>query len=164
MNPDDIRQLYCRQRRNGGPITTLVEWQQLLPAMYKTLVSRARTVPYDLLPITYKDVGAQIDLKFVPDNVWWRLKMACLLGACAKFEYTHDRPMLTSIVISSETGTPGQGFWGIDAVPPNLRIDARHQDHLKGVGRDAQREALWVQAMRKVHDIWTNPELGEQKP
>ena len=160
MEPDDIEQLYLRQLENGGPIRSRDEWQQLLPAMYDALVRRAKTVSYDFLPVTYGDLGAEIGLPFIPDYLWWPLKMAHLLGACAKFEHTNGRPMLTSSVISNDTGQPGQGFWGIDGVPANLQIYAGHQEYLTGAGTDDQREVFWIHAMRGVDDFWKNHEVG----
>lgn len=166
MQPEDIRCLYLRQLKFGGPIRTLGEWQQLFPAMYKTLVDRAKTVPYDTLPITYNVLGKHIGLPYIPGYAWWPLKMACMLGACAEFEYSQGRPMITSIVVNTDTMKPGQGFWGLDGIPNNLRLYSRHQDYLNAAGKDDRRDAFWIQEMKHVSEFWKNssvlrPELPE---
>lgn len=154
MEYEDIERLFNRQLQRGGPIQDAEEWHELVPAMYEALIERAKTTPYDSLPISYSELGAWIGLPFVPDSKWWPLKMAHLLGACAFFEHTNERPMITSIVVNNETKRPGQGFWGIDGIPSKLRLESAHEDQLSGLVRSELRDEFWIQAMKAVYEYW----------
>jgi len=150
MKPEDIERLYRRQLDNGGPIRSFDEWQLLLPIMHESLVTRAQTVTYDQLPISYHELGNLIGLLWNPESEWWPLKMAHLLGACAEYERENMRPMLTAIVVNAQTLQPGQGFWGLDDVPAALRLNAGDQVYLEAIGRDERRDMFWIQEMTRL--------------
>ncbi|MCK9567413.1 hypothetical protein M0R72_00520 [Candidatus Pacearchaeota archaeon] len=60
-------------------------------------------------PISYGVIG---DVLGIPHQ-WGSLPRA--LTAIAEDDFAHERPILSSIVISAATGMPGQGWWDLVA-------------------------------------------------
>lgn len=100
----------------------------------------------------YQQVGKAID----PEEHYWswpRFRgLGEVLGNVSVFEYEHDRPMLSAIVVHAGTGQAGDGFYkGL--------LQKRLNIHLPP---DQERD-FWREEIRKVVAYW-NAAPGEGEP
>ena len=63
-----------------------------------------------------------------------------ILNEICEHEHSQGRPLLGAIVVNKATGMPGEGFWGLSAIPPNLT--------------DRQRPVFWAKELVKVINYW----------
>jgi len=102
--------------------------------IYERLIGIARkgTVTYysDIAPM----VGLDMDLP--PD----RNKIGELLDDINQREHADGRPLISAVVVQKDTLRPGQGFFKLS----------------RGLGlfTGSDRDAFYVQELRKVHDYW----------
>jgi hypothetical protein len=67
--------------------------------------------------------------------------LARLLVDVGREEVEAGRPVLPALVVTKQTGLPGQGFFKLAA--------ARGYDV-------SEPEAFWASALKQVHDYWSN--------
>jgi hypothetical protein len=60
--------------------------------------------------------------------------------------------MITALVVNSETGQPGKGFWGLEGIPVQLRKVTKAED-ITPFKISGERDAFWVDELRKI-DMW----------
>ena len=87
-------------------IITDVRQALITAQVYGLLLYQARRVQN---PISYGVIG---DVLQIPHQ-WGSLPRA--LTSLAEDDFSHERPILSSIVISAATGMPGQGYWDLVA-------------------------------------------------
>lgn len=102
--------------------------------IYEELISvaRNRTVTYysEIAPM----VGLNMDLP--PD----RNRIGELLDEINRHEHTNGRPLISAIVVQKDTLRPGQGFFKLS--------------HVLGLFTGNDKDAFYIQELRKVHDYW----------
>jgi len=95
-------------------------------------VARASTVTYysDIAPLAGLDMSSPKD----------RYEIGVLLDEINRHERQLGRPMLSAVVVHKDSMLPGQGFFTL----------ARAQGSFVGTDR----EAFYIQELRRVHDYW----------
>jgi len=73
-----------------------------------------------------------------------RRKIGEILGAISEEEHRRGRPMISAVVVGSETSLPGQGFFSL----------ARRLGKLAG----GNETGFFAEELRRVHDFWTSEE------
>lgn len=114
------------------------EWELLVRKAYHELIHRARTVQYNQIPITYAQLGGKIGLTVISD--WFHLKIAWVLYACATLAYRRGFPLITALVVNSDTGQPGGGFWSLDGIPQELYRPSSREVDTKPFGIQGARD------------------------
>lgn len=66
-----------------------------------------------------------------------------LLGDISVGEWLEDRPLLSAVVISSQEGHPGKGFYDL----------ARELRELSATSKDAELD-YWQAEVRRCHEFW----------
>jgi len=74
------------------------------------------------------------------DDPYFDIRIGEKLDEVNRFEHAEDRPLLSAIVISKESGRPGEGFF---TCAQELGVYA---------GED--RDQFWASALKQVHDRW----------
>lgn len=145
----ELGHVYTRHKGEGC-FMPKEEWEPLVRRAYNELINRALTVPYSQITVTYSQLGSKIGL--VPISEWFHLKIAWILYACATFAFNRGFPMITALVVNSETGQPGKGFWSLDGIPQGLRGSGRRDDitPFKVYG---DRDEFWVEELKRI-DQW----------
>ncbi len=90
---------------------------------------------------SYKDIAALVglDARKVAD----RSRVAKILADIAVYEHSRARPMLSAIVLHTESGSPGPGFFEL----------ARTLDQYSGTDERADR-AFLSSEIKRVWDQW----------
>ena len=119
------------------------------------LISRARQADpgrSSRAKTEYQQVGRAVD----PEELYWswpRFRgLGEVLGNISVFEYQHDRPLLSAIVVQAGTGQPGDGFY-----------KGLLQDRLRFQLSPDEARAFWREEIRKVVAYW-NAAPGEEEP
>ena len=126
------------------------EWEEKVRKAYAELIDIAQKVPYDRITVTYSELGKRIGL--FPLSDWFHLKIAWILYACATYSFEHGLPMITALVVNSETGQPGKGFWALEGIPIHLRKVTKIDD-ITPFQISGERDTFWVEELRKI-DMW----------
>jgi len=150
MDITRLRGIFAKHSREGCVIATWEEWVEMATGAYAELMRRAKYVPYDQITITYSELGKKIGL--FPLSEWFHLKIAWILYACATYAYQDKLPLITAIVVNSETGQPGKGFWGLDGIPIRLRKVTKIED-ITPFEISGERDTFWVAELKKI-DKW----------
>jgi hypothetical protein len=95
-------------------------------------------------------------------NVLWtrfadgvRKVIGFIVGACSEYETANDCPPISAIVITKDTGEPGDGFYGLSVVPRRLSMEMWELRGRKPTAAVvSEREAFWLEQLRKVFDYW----------
>ena len=74
----------------------------------------------------------------------WVNKTGKILGEICKYEHAHDRPMLSAIVVRTDTEQPGIGFSAL----------ARELDKLESSSPDDEK-SFWKHEIEKVYKCWS---------
>jgi hypothetical protein len=107
------------------------------------LTHRLRQVAHDQGTTYYGDLCAEMKRVGVISLEPHGTPLAGLLGQINVVENDQNRPLLSAVVLSKETGAPGVGFWNISE---QMGID---------VGRTTdERERFWLESLRACHDYW----------
>ena len=162
MDTNILRRIFKKHRGEGCVIVGWEEWQEKVGKAYAELVQIARTAPYDRITITYSELGQRIGLAPPHLSDWFHLKIAWILYACAAYAFEHGLPMITALVVNSETHQPGKGFWGLEAIPVHLRKVAKIED-ITPFKISGERDAFWVEELRRI-DAWgkTSNQLSDR--
>lgn len=150
MDTDRLGHIYAIHSNEGCVIVTWDEWVEKVAKAYAELIGRAKSVPYDRITITYSELGNRIGLYPVSD--WFHLKIAWILYACATYAHQDGLPMITALVVNSETGQPGKGFWGLEGVPIRLRKVTKIEN-ITPFAISGERDEFWVGELKKI-DKW----------
>ena len=126
------------------------EWEEKVRKAYAELIRIAKVVPYNRITVTYSELGQRIGL--FPLSDWFHLKIAWILYACATYAYKQGSPMITALVVNSETGQPGKGFWGIEGIPVHLKKVTKIDD-ITPFKISGERDKFWVEELKRI-DRW----------
>ena len=139
-----------RAHQSKGCFMPRDEWEENVRSAYAELLRIAQTEPYSRITVTYSELGRRIGL--FPVSAWFHLKIAWILYACATYAEAQGLPLITALVVNSETGQPGMGFWALEGVPAHLRKEARIEDTAP-LQISGERDAFWVGELRRI-DMW----------
>jgi hypothetical protein len=106
--------------------------------LYELLVDAARAGE----PLSYGDVARLLELSL--DYPPHRNEMEQLLGVISRHEVANRRPMLTSIVLRPDEGTPGAGFFRLGQ---QLGLVAEREDA----------QAFSARQLKETVDFWQSP-------
>ena len=84
--------------------------------------------------VTYSDVGRWVGMAPRPVG-------AKLLDPINRYEYEHDRPLLSAVVVKVMTGKPGGGFW---LLATDLGLFKEGEDPIR----------YWKRELRRVRAYW----------
>lgn len=90
---------------------------------------------------TYQAIAEIMDLPLTGN--YMSRETGHMLGEIAEDEFNKGRPMLTAVAVSSTTGIPGDGFFGL----------ARDLDRLKGTSEEMEHR-FWEQEKEAVYATW----------
>jgi len=144
-----LERIYTRHTSKGC-FMPWDEWEQKIRSACCELLRIAQQVPYDQITITYAELGRRIDL--FPLSDWFHLKIAWILYACADYAYDEGYPLITALVVNSETGQPGKGFWGLRGIPAHLRKVTKIED-ITPFRISGERDKFWVAELKQI-DKW----------
>ena len=150
MDTNILKRICAKHRSEGCFIVSWDEWEDKVRKAYAELINIAQKVPYDQITVTYSELGRRIDLFHLSDN--FHLKIAWILYACATYAFEHDLPLITALVVNSETHQPGKGFWGLEGIPVQLRKVTKIED-ITPFKISGERDKFWVEELRKI-DMW----------
>ena len=150
MDINRLRGIYAEHSSEGCVIVTWEEWIDKVTKAYADLINRAKTVPYDRITTTYSELGGRIGLYLMSE--WFPLKIAWILYACATYAYEDKLPLITALVVNSETGQPGKGFWTLDGIPTRLKKVTKIED-ITPFAISGERDYFWVNELKKI-DKW----------
>ena len=160
MDTNRLKSIYAKHSDEGCVIITWDEWVEKVTKAYAELVRRAKSVPYDQITITYSELGKRIGLH--PLSEWFHLKIAWILYACATYAYEDGLPMITALVVNSETGQPGKGFWGLDGIPVRLRKVTKIED-ITPFAISGERDDFWVAELKRIDRWGKTRRMGVEK-
>ena len=165
MDIDILRRIFDDHSKKGC-FMPWDEWEDKVRQAYTELIDIAQRVPYERITITYSELGQRIDL--FPLSDWFHLKIAWILYACATYASEHGLPMITALVVNSETGQPGNGFWGLEGIPAHLR-KATTIDDITPFSISGERDQFWIEELRRINAWGTtarrqSDELDETDP
>jgi hypothetical protein len=152
MDTTILKRIFAKHRSQGCVIVDWDEWQEKVEKAYAELIRIARTAPYDRITVTYSELGQRIGLPPPHLSDWFHLKIAWILYACATYAFEHGLPMITALVVNSETRQPGKGFWGLEGIPVQLRKVTKIED-ITPFEISGERDTFWVEELRKI-DMW----------
>ena len=100
MNQDRLRETF-----DAGvpPFNEWSEFSTYVNGAYPALIETARRKSL----ITYSELAARIGL---PIKEWFQVKVGTILGTCSCYDHDEGRPLISSIVVNSETKLPGRGL------------------------------------------------------
>jgi hypothetical protein len=150
MDTNVLKRIFAKHRSEGCFIVCWDEWENKVRKAYAELIHIAQKVPYDQITVTYAELGRRIDLFPLSDS--FHLKIAWILYACATYAFGHGLPLITALVVNSETRQPGQGFWGLEGIPVQLRKVTKIED-IAPFRISGERDKFWVEELRRI-DIW----------
>ena len=150
MDEGQLQRIYEGHRKQGC-FLLWEEWIDKVKKAYCQLIKRAKESPYDRITITYGELGSNIGL--LPITDWFPLKMGWIVGACSQYEHQCGRPLLSALVVNSDTGQPGKGFWGLPGIPPQLRKVTKIEDATPVV-IDGERDKFWVEELKQIDKYW----------
>jgi len=106
--------------------------------MTRDIYERLKEVARARRRITYGEIApmAELDMSNPAD----RNEIAAILDAISSREYHEDRPLLSAVVVRSDTGYPGKGFF---TLAQELGIYDGSDDL-----------AFFVQELARVHEYW----------
>jgi len=150
MDSAILRKIYASHIKQGC-FMKWQEWNDLVEKAYSVLVDRAKTKPYREIAITYGELGSKIGL--YPLSDWFHLKIGWIVGACSEYEYEFDRPLISALVVNSETYQSGKGFWGLPGIPADLQKKVKIEDStpLKLTG---DRDKFWINQLKEIDLHW----------
>jgi hypothetical protein len=146
MEAEELRKIHARHVGEGC-FMPWEEWGEKVRKAYSELIRISRDVPYDNITITYAELGKRIGL--FPLSDWFNLKIAWILYGCATYAHAHGLPMITALVVNSETGQPGKGFWGLEGIPVHLRKVAKTED-ITPFRISGDRDKFWVEELKRI--------------
>ncbi len=147
MDTDTLRRIF-EDHSKKGCFMPWDEWEEKVRKAYAKLIDVAESVPYDRITITYSELGQRIDL--FPLSDWFHLKIAWILGGCAAYASEHGLPMITALVVNSETGQPGKGFWGLEGIPAHLKKATTIED-ITPFNISGERDQFWIEELRRIN-------------
>jgi len=146
MDEKKLLRIYQGHRKSG----CFLEWRE-----WKDKIIRAYLVLGDVARrenlITYGELGIR-QLGISPD--WLQPKIGWIVGACSEYEYEEDRPLISAVVINSETGRPSKGFWGLPGIPPPLKLHTKVGDIDPASKLEEKREEFWVKEVQSIYKQW----------
>lgn len=107
------------------------------------LTHRLRQVAHGEGTTYYGDLCAEMNKVGVITLEPHGAPLAGLLGQINVMEHDQNRPLLSAVVLSKETGVPGVGFWNISE---QMGIDVG--------GTDEERDRFWVKALGACYAYW----------
>ena len=145
MDEKKLRIIY-RQFRRAGCFLDWEEWKEKVIKAYPELIKVAR----ERRLITYGELGLG-KLGISPD--WLYPKIGWIVGGCSEHEWLEGRPLISSLVISADTGRPGKGFWGLSGIPKALSydIDISDTESLPKNKLGFKRDEFWAKEVDKTH-------------
>jgi len=94
--------------------------------------------------INYIDVANIMGLSpGEPMGNHWQKETGQILGEISDYEYNHDRPMLSAVVVRKKNGEPGPGFSKLAVVLGK-----------KSANSDIDEKTFWEQELNKVYNVW----------
>ena len=95
--------------------------------------------------INYKKIANIMGLSLEdPMGNYWANETGKILGEICEYEHTHGRPMLSAIVVRTDTGQPGPGFSEL----------ARKLEKLKSSSPDDEK-VFWEREIEEVYKSWS---------
>ena len=149
MDERILEQIFYRYKgETGFVIVTWEEFRDLVVSAYPLLIGAAKKERL----ITYGEVGRKIGL-FIGSE-YFQLKIGFVVGACSEYEAIEGRPLISAIVVNSNTKYPGQGFWGLSRVPDNIRLDVKYSDIESGYKMTPEMLDFWTSEVQAIFDWW----------
>jgi len=110
--------------------------------MTRDIYERLKDVARAGRTITYGEISPMADLNMSkpPD----RNEIGRLLGTICAREHEEGRPLLSAVVVRSNIGCPGKGFF---TLAQELGIYDGSDD-----------KAFWIEEVRRVHEHWKKAE------
>jgi hypothetical protein len=149
MDTERLKRIY-EKHASKGCFMPWNEWEEKVRRAYVELLKRAKQVPYNQITMTYSELGRKIELYTQSD--WFHLKIAWILYGCATYAYEQGYPLITALVVNSETQQPGKGFWGLQGIPSHLRKVTRVED-ITPFKISGARDEFWVNELKRI-DKW----------
>lgn len=149
MDTEQLQKIYAKHKQEGC-FMDWEEWEPLVRQAYVELINHTKSMTYDYITMTYAELGKKIGL--YPLSEWFHLKIAWILHACAAYAYKEGFPMITAMVVNSDTGQPGKGFWGLEGIPRHLRKVTKIED-ITPYKIFGEMDTFWVGELRKI-DRW----------
>jgi len=149
LDTQRLERIYHNQVSRG----CFMEWQEWEEKVRKAYVELVKTAK-GCRTVTYAELGIG-KLRISLD--WLQAKIGWIAGACSEYELEEENPLLSSIVISSDTNRPGAGYWGFPNMPTNLlsnNWEDRHRNPPEPVL--AERETFWISEVKEVYKHWQN--------
>jgi len=143
-----IKELY--DEWEVGNYLTEAEYAQYVKDSYQVLVNSAKSGKM----VFYGELPAFDELKerfgdAVPTLI------GSIVGACSEYEATKGRPLISSIVINKETREPGEGFYGLSAVPYNLCKDTWEGQTMEPPWIvTSKRQEFWLSELKETLEYW----------
>lgn len=150
MDEYELQRIYSGHKESGC-FLPWDEWRENVIRSHSQLIERAREIPYDRFAITYGELGKKIGLFPLAD--WFYLKIGWIVGACSEYEYQQGRPLISALVVSSETNQPGKGFWGLPGIPSHLRKVTKIEDTTSFVIKEG-RDSFWIEELWRIDQYW----------
>ena len=69
-----------------------------------------------------------------------------LLGEISENEYNNERPLLSAVVVKSNTGTPGDGFFTLACQLHKLEENATTE----------QKKVFWKNELNQIYEKWSD--------
>lgn len=91
--------------------------------------------------ITYKDVAETMGI--TPKGSYMASETGRMLGGISEDELHDGRPLLSAIAVSSVTGFPGEGFFGLAKDLGKLKDES-----------DAGKKKFWEEEKAAVYETW----------
>jgi len=115
-----------------------------MPIGSEELHRRLQAIAYERHVVFYGEVADWVGLDL--GSPYGRRRIGEVLGEVSEREFREGRPLLSAIVVSSDTMAPGAGFFEL---VKRLRLTQ---------GDD--REAFHVEELRRVHEYWSHGGVG----
>ena len=158
MDENELRVIFLSHQKQGC-FLGWEEWKEKVEGTHSHLIDRAKETPYDHITITYGELGEKIGL--YPLSEWFHLKIGWIVGACSEYEYQQGRLLISALVVNSETGQPGKGFWGLPGIPIHLRKVTKIED-ITPYSLDEERDRFWVEQLKLIDEYWKrNPNITQ---
>lgn len=145
------------KQMEAGAWVELQDFKRFVKTTYPELAERARNGK--MIFYSELEVYNELQTRF-GDGV--RTVIGLVVGACSEGELRNGRPPISAIVVTKDTGYPGQGFYGLTDTPQGIAYDIWEGKGIKGeaipMAIQAKRLSFWEQEVREVHTFWASKE------
>lgn len=121
---------------------------RLLPQTLEECVAMARPMIVEIAKkkttITYKRLMDRMGGR--PGRGY----IAEVLDRISRSEYESGRPKLSAVVVRSDTGMVGGGFFGLPGTP--IKVERATREDWQNPRLSAAEESYWRDELKKVHD------------